>query len=154
LKILYLLNKIWVKLYMITREVQCVLLHINYQKINNKTDFPANIKIKLNNKLTNQLFSQENNDNWKKGLIPRGGASKPMNLFLWQWPPFKVLKLWNDFPVGVWSEVLDLLCVDSFIVVSHFKRNTNISNGEGCWWWHLMEHIHNNLKKLGKLGRN
>jgi hypothetical protein len=22
-------------------------------------------------------------------------------------------------------------------------------NREGCWWWHLMEHIHNNLMKLG-----
>jgi hypothetical protein len=23
------------------------------------------------------------------------------------------------------------------------------NNGEGCWGWHLMEHIHNNLRKLG-----
>jgi hypothetical protein len=22
-------------------------------------------------------------------------------------------------------------------------------NGEGCWWWHLMEQIRNNLMKLG-----
>jgi hypothetical protein len=22
-------------------------------------------------------------------------------------------------------------------------------NRKGCWWWYLMEHIHNNLMKLG-----
>jgi hypothetical protein len=26
---------------------------------------------------------------------------------------------------------------------------TIIVNGEGCWWWYLMEHIHNDLMKLG-----
>jgi hypothetical protein len=26
---------------------------------------------------------------------------------------------------------------------------SNIDNRKGCWWWHLMEHIHNNLMKLG-----
>jgi hypothetical protein len=25
-----------------------------------------------------------------------------------------------------------------------------INNGEGYWWWHLMEHSYNNFKKLGE----
>jgi hypothetical protein len=51
---------------------------------------------------------------------------------------------WEITAIHPW-DITVLYC--NFAKIKYF--HLTITNRKGCWWWHLMEHVHNNLMKLG-----